>query len=65
VGITPNRTNLLGENKTKGIRTPRGPITTDFKGKITTIFEPTSLVPFAVISVIILIIAPKSLILNG
>jgi hypothetical protein len=64
VGITPNRTNILGATRTNGIRTPRGAIKTDLKGKITIIFEPTSLVPFAVSSVIILIIAPKSLILN-
>jgi hypothetical protein len=64
-GITPNRTNLLGATKTKGIRTPKGETTTDIKGKITIIFKPTSLVPFAVSSVIILIISPKSLILNG
>jgi hypothetical protein len=64
-GITPNRTNLLGANRTKGIITLKGATTTDVKGKITIIFEPTSLVSFAVSSVIILIIAPKSLILNG
>ena len=64
LGITPNRNNLLGATKTKGIITPRGEITTNVKGKIIIIFEPTSIVPFAVSSVIILIIAPKSLILN-
>jgi hypothetical protein len=63
-GITPNRTNLLGATQTKGIRTPRGATTTSVKGKIITIFEPTSLVPFAVNSIIILIISPKSLSLN-
>jgi hypothetical protein len=63
--ITPNRTNLLGATRTKGLRTPRGETTTGIKGKITITFEPTSPVPFAVSSVIILIIAPKSLILNG
>jgi hypothetical protein len=63
-GITPNRTNLLGATRTKRIRTPKGETTTKVKGKITIIFEPASLAPFAVSSVIILIIAPKSLILN-
>jgi hypothetical protein len=64
-GINPNRTNLLGATRTKGIRTPRGAITIGVKGEITILLKPTSLVPFAVSSVIILIIAPKSLILNG
>jgi hypothetical protein len=64
-GINPNKTNLLGATRTKGIRTPRGAITTGIKGEITILLKPTSLVPFAVSSVIILIIAPKSLILNG
>jgi len=63
--ITPNRTNLLRETRIKGIRTPRGEITTDVKGEITILLKPPSLVPFAVILVIILIIASKSLILNG
>ena len=63
--ITPNRTNLLGATKIKGIRNPRGVTTTGVKVKVTTTFEPTSLVPFAVSLVIILIISPKSLILNS
>jgi hypothetical protein len=65
VEITPNRTNLLGETRTKGCRTPRGETKIGVKGKITITFEPTSPVPFASSSVIILIIAPKLLILNG
>jgi hypothetical protein len=63
--ITPNRTNLLGGTRIKGLRIPMGETTTYVKGKITITFEPTSPVPFAVSSVTILIIAPKSLILNG
>jgi hypothetical protein len=31
-GINTNRTNLLGETKIKGIRTPSGEITTSVKG---------------------------------
>ena len=65
VEITPNRTNLLGANKIKGLRTPRGAKTIDVKGKITITFELTSPMPFAVRSVTMLIIAPKLLILNG
>jgi hypothetical protein len=64
-GITPNRTNQLGATRIKGIRTPRGEITIGVKGEIKILLKPTSLVPFAVSSVIILIIAPKLLILNG
>jgi hypothetical protein len=64
VEITPNRTNLLGETRIKGLRIPKGATTKDFQRKITITFEPTSPVPFAVSSVTILIIAPKSLILN-
>jgi hypothetical protein len=64
VGINPNKTNLLGATKTKGIRTPRGVITIGTKGEIKIMLKPTSLVPFAVSSIIILIISPKSLILN-
>jgi hypothetical protein len=64
-GITPNRTNLLGETRIKGIRTPRGALTTGVKGEITILSKPPFVVPFVVNSVIILIIAPKSLILNG
>jgi hypothetical protein len=33
VGINPNKTNLLGATRTKGIRTPRGAITTGVKGR--------------------------------
>jgi hypothetical protein len=65
VGITPNKTNLLGATRTKGIKTPKGDITTGVKGEIKILLEPPSLVPFAVSSVIILIIVPKLLILNG
>jgi len=57
--ITPNRTSLLGAT-----RTPKGETTTSVKGKVTITFEPTSPVPFVVSFVIILIISPKSLILN-
>jgi hypothetical protein len=64
-GITPNRTNLLGATRIKGIRTPRGEITIGIKGEIEILLKPPSLVPFAVSSVIILIISPESLILNG
>jgi hypothetical protein len=64
-GINPSRTNLLGETRTKGIKTPRGEITIGIKGEITIMSKPYSLVPFAVSSVIILIIAPKFLISNG
>jgi hypothetical protein len=59
VGINPNKTNLLGATKTKGIRTPKGETTTSVKGEMTILLKPPSLVPFAVSSVIILIIAPK------
>jgi hypothetical protein len=63
--ITPNKTNLLGATRTKVTKTPKGEITTNAKGGITTkIFEQTFLVPFAVNTVIILAIAPKSLTLN-
>jgi hypothetical protein len=65
VGINPNKTNLVGETRTKGIRTPRGEITIGVKGEIKILSKPLSLVPFVVISVIILIISSKSLILNG
>jgi hypothetical protein len=65
VGINPNRSNLLGATRTKGIRTSRGEITIGVKGEITILLKPTSLVPFAMHSVIILIIAPKSLISNS
>jgi hypothetical protein len=61
----PSRTNLLGATRTKGTRTPRGAIIIGVKGEITIMLKPTSLVPFVVILVIILIIAPKSLISNG
>jgi hypothetical protein len=64
-GFHPSRTNLLGETRTKGIRTPRGEIIIRVKGEITILLKPTSLVPFVVILVITLIIAPKSLISNG
>jgi hypothetical protein len=63
--ITPNRTNLLGATRIKGLRTPRGTKTTDIKGIITITFEPISPMPFAVSWVTILIITSKSLILNG
>jgi hypothetical protein len=33
-GITPNRTNLLGATRIKGIITPMGEITTCVKGEI-------------------------------
>jgi hypothetical protein len=65
VEINPNKTNQLGATITKGIKTPRGAITIGVKGEITILSKPLSLVPFAVSSVIILIIAPKMLILNG
>jgi hypothetical protein len=65
VGITPKKTNLLGATRIKGIRNPRGEITTSVKGEITILLEPPSIVPFVVSSVIILIIVHKSLILNG
>jgi hypothetical protein len=55
----PSRTNLPGATKTKGTRTPKGEITTNAKGRTTTIFKQTSLVPFAVSMAIILTIAPK------
>jgi hypothetical protein len=64
-GINPSRTNLLGANRTKGIRTPKGEIIIGVKGEITIWLKPTSLLPFAVILVITLIISPKSLISNG
>jgi hypothetical protein len=63
--INPNKTNLLGATITKGIRTPREATTTGIKGEIKILLKQTSLLPFAVILVIILIIAPKSLILNS
>jgi hypothetical protein len=62
--INPNKTNLLGATKIKGITTPRGEIITGVKGEITILLKPPSLVPFVVSSVIILIISPKSLISN-
>jgi hypothetical protein len=64
-GINPNQTNLLGATITKGIRTPRGETIIGIKGEITILTKPLSLVPFVVSSVIILIIAPKSMISNG
>jgi hypothetical protein len=64
-GITPNRTNLSGETRIRGTRTPKGEITTNAKGRITTIFRQTSLVPFAVSMAIILTISLKLLTLNG
>jgi hypothetical protein len=65
VGINPNKTNLLGATRTKRIITPRGEITTGIKGEIIILSKPLSLMPFAVSYVIILIISPKSMILNG
>ena len=42
VGINPNKTNLLGATRIKGIKTPREAITTGVKGEITILFEPPS-----------------------
>ena len=64
-GIKPNKTNILGETRNKGIRTPKGEIKIGVKGEIKIMLKPTSLVPFVVSSVITLIIAPRSLISNG
>jgi hypothetical protein len=64
-GIIPNRTNLSGETRINGTRTPKGEITTNAKGRITKIFGQTSLVPFAVSMAIILTSALKLLTLNG
>ena len=55
----PSRTNLPRVNNTRGTRTPKGEITTNTKGRKTTIFRQTSLVPFAVNMAIILTISPK------
>jgi hypothetical protein len=55
----PNYINLPGETKTRGTRTPKEAITTNAKGRTTTIFEQNSLVPFAVSMAIILTIATK------
>jgi hypothetical protein len=62
---TPNRTNLLKATRIRGTRTPKGEITTNTKGRTTTIFRQTSLVPFAVSMAIILTISLKLLTLNG
>jgi hypothetical protein len=64
-GNHPQQNQLAGGNQNQGTRTLKGEIITNAKGKITTTFEPTSLVPFAVSLVTILTIAPKSLTLNG
>jgi hypothetical protein len=61
---TLNKTNRLGVNITRGTRTPKGAITTNTKGRITTLFEPTSLVPFAMSMAIIPTISLKLMILN-
>jgi hypothetical protein len=64
--ITPNKTNLLGETKTKVTRTPKGTITTNTKGGPTTkIFKRISLLLFVVSMFIILTIAPKLLTSSG
>jgi hypothetical protein len=63
--INPNRTNLLGETRIRGTRTPKGEIKKITKGGTTITSGRTSLVPFAVSMVIILTIAPKSPTLNG
>jgi hypothetical protein len=64
-GITPTRTNLSGSTRIRGTRTLRGAIIKNTKGRITTIFGQTSLVPFAVSMAIILTISLKSMTLNG
>jgi hypothetical protein len=61
----PSRTSLLGETKTRGIKTPKGETTTNVKDGTTTMLGPPSLVPFAVSLVTILTISPKSLTLSG
>ena len=63
--ITPNKTNLLGAIKIKGIRTPKEAIATNTKGRIETTYGQISLVPFLVSMAIILTISPKLLTLNG
>jgi hypothetical protein len=62
-GINPHSTNPLGATRTKGIKTPKGSITKNAKGKI--MLKPYSLVPFVVSSIITLTIAPRSLISNS
>jgi hypothetical protein len=64
-GNQPQQNQPAGGNPNQGNQNPQGAITTGVKGEITILSKPTSLVPFAVSSVIILIIAPKSLISNG
>jgi hypothetical protein len=61
----PSRTNLSGATRTRGTRTPKGEITTNAKGRTTTIFRQTSLVPFVVSMAIILTISPKLRTSNG
>jgi hypothetical protein len=64
-GNQPQQNQPTRGNQNQGNQNPRGEITIGVKGEITILLKPPSLVPFAVSSVIILIISPKSLILNG
>jgi hypothetical protein len=64
VGITPNKTNLLGATRIMVTRTPKGTIKKNTKGRTTTISRRTSLALFTVSTNIIIIISPKFLTSN-
>jgi hypothetical protein len=63
--ITPNKTNMLGETRTRVTKILKGTIKKNSKGGTTTITSiKISLVPFAVTIVVILTISPKLLTSN-